>query len=219
MNFTIATKRVVILCACLVVSAVALARASKTEPTPLRVPLSQLPFRFGEFEGTRSPDLEPNVLRVLGVDDYINRVYRQASASLPIGLYIGYYMSQREGDTMHSPMNCLPGSGWQPVQSGRLVIPINGVPQEVNRYLVEKNGEQLLVLYWYQSHGRIVASEYWGKIYTVVDAMRMNRTDAALVRIVVPIGHTATDGEKAAESQGIGFVRQILPLLDKHIPA
>jgi EpsI family protein len=128
-------------------------------------------------------------------------------------------MSQREGDTMHSPMNCLPGSGWQPVQSGHITVLTEGGPREINRYIVEKSGEELLVLYWYQSHGRVVASEYWGKIYMVLDAVRLNRTDAALVRVVVPISHLDPAGEKTAETLGTGFVRAMFPLLDRHVPS
>ncbi len=118
MSSTSTLPRVIVMSACLILSAVGLARASKSEPIPLRAPLSQLPFRFGEFDGARAADLDPEVLSVLGVDDYVNRVYRAGGQPLPIGLYIGYYMSQRNGDTMHSPMNCLPGSGWQPVRGG-----------------------------------------------------------------------------------------------------
>src|SRR5262249_52116959 len=135
-----------------------------------------------------------------------------------VGLYIGYYMSQRQGDTMHSPMNCLPGSGWQPISGGRMTIEMGGQPREVNRYIVEKSGDHLLVLYWYQSHGRVVGSEYWGRIYMALDAMRMNRTDAALVRIVVPIPYTEKSGEDAAERLAVQFVRTMFPLLDRHLP-
>ncbi len=212
------TGRTVLLSLCLIAAAVAIGRASKSEPVLLRAPLGEMPFTMGNFVGDRAPDLEPDVLKVLGVDDYINRVYRPRDERIPVGLYIGYYQSQREGDTMHSPMNCLPGSGWQPTSSGRTTLMVDGQPREVNRYVVEKGGDRLLVLYWYKSHGRVVASEYWGRIYMVLDAMRMNRTDAALVRVVVPIIPTETSGERAAESLASGFVQTMFPLLDRHLP-
>jgi EpsI family protein len=121
---------------------------------------------------------------------------------------------------MHSPLNCLPGSGWQPLSSGRQTIQIAGAaPIEVNRYLIQKGGESMLVLYWYQSHGRVIASEYWGKYYMVADAIRMNRTDAALVRVIVPIGGTKAAGEHQAEATGVEFVRALFPLLARHLPA
>ena len=210
--------RTIILSLLLVLSAGYIARASKSEQIPLRSPLTELPFRFGGYEGTRSADLEPEILKVLGVDEYVSRVYRSSESSLPIGLYIGYYMSQRQGDTMHSPMNCLPGSGWQPIQSGRMTVDFNGRPQEINRYIVEKGGDRLLVFYWYQGHGRIVASEYWGKIYTVLDALRLNRTDAALVRVVVPMPIAEKSGEQTAEALGVRFAQGLLPQLERHLP-
>jgi len=219
MSAAVSTSRALVLTLCLVASAVTIGRASRSESVPPRAPLAQLPLQFDGFSGGRAPDLDPEVIKVLGVDDYINRVYRPAGVRLPIGLYVGYYGSQRQGDTMHSPMNCLPGSGWQPVSSGRLAVDVGGRTVEVNRYLVEKGGERMLVLYWYQSHGRVVASEYWGKIYMVVDAMRLNRTDAALVRVVVPVSQLEDRGEQAAETVGAGFVRAIFPLLEHHIPA
>ena len=148
-----------------------------------------------------------------------------------LGFYVGYYESQRQGDTMHSPMNCLPGSGWAPIKSGRATIPLDrasdvtgatrpGYPSaiEINRYVVQKSGESMLVLYWYQSHGRVVASEYWGKLYMVLDAMRMNRTDAALVRVVIPMAGPDSASEAQAEQLGSAFVRSMMPRLAQHLP-
>ena len=126
------------------------------------------------------------------MDEYLNLVYSK-TADLPIGLYIGYYKSQREGDTMHSPLNCLPGAGWAPESQSYLTIPVStspgAAPQPitVNRYLIRKGADRQLVLYWYQSHGRVVASEYSSKIFMVLDAIRTNRTDGALVRVITPV--------------------------------
>ncbi len=213
------TGRTVVLSMCLMLSAGLIARASKSEQIPLRAPLSQLPYSIAEYRGARAADLESEIVDVLGVDEYVNRIYRTASLPLPIGLYVGYYGSQREGDTMHSPMNCLPGAGWQPIQSGRTTVTVGGQPREINRYIVEKSGDRMLVLYWYQGHGRVVASEYWGKIYTVIDALRMNRTDAALVRVVVPIRYSEKAAEETAERLGVGFVSSLMPLLERrHLP-
>jgi EpsI family protein len=209
----------VILTGCLIAGAVLLARANESERVPLREPFSTLPFQFQGWQGVRAPDLEPDVLAVLSVDEYVNRVYR-AGTGMPLGLYIGYYESQRQGESMHSPLNCLPGSGWQPISSGRQMVPIPGAaPIEVNRYLVQKNGESMLVLYWYQSHGRVIASEYWGKYYMVADAIRRNQTDAALVRVVVPINSKEAAAERKAEQAGSEFVGALFPLLARHLPA
>jgi EpsI family protein len=211
--------RTLALCVCLIGATVALAQASKIEDTPLRERLSGLPMTIGEFAGTRAPNLEPAVLEVLGLDDYVNRTYRSGPNHLPTGLYLAYWSSQRQGDTIHSPMNCLPGSGWQPIDTSRIAIPMGETTGEVNRVVIEKSGQRLLVYYWYQSQGRVVASEYWSKIHMVVNAMRTNRTDAAMVRIVVPIPDNSPAAERVAEQEARTFVQKLFPLLGRYLPA
>ncbi len=90
----------------------------------------------------------------------------------------------------------------------------NGRHAPVNVYVVEKGLNRLLVMYWYQSHGRIVASEYWGKYYLVLDAIRTNRTDAALVRISTVIH----PNEDAALARVLGFAKNLIPELNNGIP-
>jgi EpsI family protein len=165
------------------------------------------------------------VLAVLGVDDYLTRVYFNADRTEGAGLYIGFYQSQRQGDTMHSPLNCLPGAGWEPLSQSRLIVNVAGDKSrstsrdiEVNRYVIRKGLDRQLVLYWYQAHDRIVASEYWGKFYLVADAVRMNRTDGALVRVIVPIAPGETS-EARAEDTAVRFVKSMFPLLSDYLPA
>ncbi|MEJ7619154.1 MAG: exosortase C-terminal domain/associated protein EpsI, partial [Pyrinomonadaceae bacterium] len=104
--------------------------------------------------------------RVLRADDYLSRLYRSPEGRVT-SFYVGYYASQRSGATYHSPLNCLPGSGWTMTDPGRIVIqPIDGAtPFVANRYIVQKGRTKQLLIYWYQGRGRAVASEYWGKIY------------------------------------------------------
>lgn len=211
--------RTAALCACLLLTAAALVRASQQEPTPLREPFDKLPMQFGSYTGARAEDLDAKVLEVLGVEEWVNRSYRAADSDLRVGFYLGYWASQRQGDTIHSPMNCLPGSGWQPISTSRIPLPGGPEGAELNRVIVEKGGERLMVLYWYQSHGRIIASEYWSKIHMVLDAMRTNRTDAAMMRVVVPMPRDRANAAADAEKQGVRFVRELLPLLDRHLPA
>jgi EpsI family protein len=90
---------------------------------------------------------------------------------------------------------------------------------DANRYVIQKGLNRQLVLYWYQSHGRTVASEYWSKFFLIRDAMRLNRTDAALVRVMVPIDPKANDGELLAEQQASEFVKSVFPLLPEYVPS
>lgn len=210
--------RILLLLAVMLGSAAFISVKSKPEVTPIRASLTGLPLRLGEWAGQDAPPMDSRVMDVLGVDDHIDRTYVNAGR-FPASLYVGYYQSQRSGDTMHSPLNCLPGAGWNPSRRARISIPVEGGdPIEVNRIVISKGLDRQLVLYWYQSHGRVVASEYWGKIYTVLDALRTNRTDAALVRVICPVGGSDAAAEVEAERQAIRFVQSFFPYLDDYLP-
>lgn len=215
--------RAAILFGCLTVASVAIARADRSEPAPARTQLSEFPQMIDGWRGVQEPPFEPSILRVLGVDDYLTRAYFTPSRT-GVGLYIGYYKSQRQGDTMHSPLNCLPGSGWEPLSQGMTdveVVRASGAapsPITINRYVVQKGLERQMVLYWYQAHGRVVASEYWGKFYLIRDAVRLNRTDGALVRITTPILGDGASDEARAEQLGKSFVQTIFPRLTPFLP-
>jgi EpsI family protein len=212
--------RLLVLTLCFVAASAFISKASKSEPTFTREPLSSLSMKLSKWQGRDVP-LDDRVLSVLGVDDYLSREY--VSKSSTIGLYVGFYQTQRQGSTIHSPMNCLPGAGWNPVSRSYITIPIleNSVSNhdiQINRIIIERGMDRAIVLYWYQAHGRVVANEYWGRIYAVVDAMRFNRTDGAMVRIVSPILDSGPQAELAAEKEAINFAQTIFPLLSRHLP-
>jgi len=128
---------------------------------------------------------------------------------------VAYFQTQRTGKTPHSPKNCLPGSGWVPSESGFLTIPIGGAqPISVNRYVVSRGDNQSIVLYWYQSHNRVVASEYWARIFTVTDSIRYDRSDTSLVRVVIGADHGDT---KTASDAAVAFVQSFFEPLQKYL--
>jgi EpsI family protein len=167
-----------------------------------------------KFDAWHSKDLpyEPEVVKEIGADDYMNREY--FGGGRPIELFIGYYKNQRSGDAIHSPKNCLPGSGWEPVRSARIQIGSPDEPVTVNEYIVQQGTERDLVLYWYQTRERIVASEYWAKFWLVADGIRHRSTDGAMVRIWT----TAEDGEMSAEARATNFARRIYPQVSEFLP-
>ncbi len=209
--------RIILLCIVLLAASAFIAHASKPERIPIRESLSGMPMKIGDWQGHQAADISPRVMEVLGVDDYLNRMYYSPEL-FPASLYVGYYQSQRAGDTIHSPLNCLPGAGWNPVKNGRISVPAGGSAIVINRIVIMKGTDKQLVLYWYQSHGRVVASEYWGKICTVLDALRTNRTDAALVRVICPIAGSDPQAEAFVEQRAVEFVRALYPLLVRFIP-
>ncbi|MGB2621942.1 MAG: exosortase C-terminal domain/associated protein EpsI [Candidatus Acidiferrum sp.] len=182
------------------------------EVTGQERPLSEFPSVIGHSQGENRP-FEKEVVRAIGADDYINRVY--VGSSLPIELYIGYYKDQRSGERIHSPKNCLPGSGWEPVHSAYVQIgDAGGVPVVVNEYLVAQGTRRDMVLYWYQSHERIVASEYWAKFWLVADALQHRASDGAMIRIWT----TAIDGEASAQARAVDFAHRVYPKVDEFLP-
>ena len=216
------TLRLLLVTACLLAAWLYLGEVSRAEEVPIRVPLSELPVSMDRWTGLDDPPLEDKIVAVLGVDEYVLRRYSQ-QGTLPVGLYVGYHATQRQGDTLHSPLNCLPGGGWQPLEQSRRTIDMKpaadaaSTPIEVNRVVIGKGLDRELVLYWYQSHRRAVASEYWGKIYTVLDAIRYNRTDAALVRLTTYI--TEDDrSARLAEQRAVSFAQTMYPHLMRHLP-
>lgn len=208
-----ATWRVSLVVALLVSSTVAFHKVSHGEPIPARRVLGSFPKTVGAWEGD-DVKLDLRMVKALKADDLLTRVYR-APQYPPLWLYIAYFKSQRQGETIHSPKNCLPGSGWEPLESGREAVSLGaGRSVVVNRYLVQNGLDRQLVLYWYESHGRTIASEYRAKVYMVLDAIKMNRTDGALVRVSLPLLGDELETDKIAQQ----FVREIYAHLGEYIP-
>lgn len=189
----------------------------RSEVFPPRLTLQQFPHQLGAWTGT-DVALDPDVLEKLGPGDFMVRVYQNQEQPQPyVDLYIAYFPSQRAGDTIHSPKNCLPGAGWTPVESSRIPLNLPGhAAFPANRYVIQKGDAKQVVLYWYWAHDRGVASEYWAKVYLVTDSIKMNRSDGALVRITTPM--QPGESVDAAQQRMMPFAGQVQPLLDNYIP-
>jgi EpsI family protein len=200
----------------LVGTALILRARGNSDLIPASEPLSQLPRAIAGRTGSDLP-IDRETLDVLGAGDFLSRVYTGNGGAPPIGLFIGYFPSQRTGVSIHSPKNCLPGAGWA-FESSRYVDlnDAGGKAHRVGEYIIANGEDRQFVIYWYQAHGRSVASEYLAKIYLVTDAMRMNRTDGALVRVIAPID--PREGESAARARAEAFVAQLAPMLPRFIP-
>ena len=209
-------------------------RAMRVESeAPARAPLREFPIRLAGWQGRSEPDLSAREARILGADEYLTRVYRQGTGE-PIAFFIAYYGNQRTGAVIHSPLNCLPGAGWQPVDRRRMLVDVDaarldvddprtkassgGRRIEVNRVVIQKGDERQVAFYWYHERGRVIASEYASRAFLMLDAARYGRTDGALVRVLTPVGSDAGDADRAT-SRLTEFVRIIFPRLNGHLPA
>lgn len=198
-------------------TAILLQARGRSEIVPKSRPLSAFPAQLGNWDSTPIA-LDKDTLEVLGAGDFLERIYQDPAGKLPeVDLFLAYFASQRAGDTIHSPQHCLPGAGWNPEEKDRITLALPGhAPFPANRYVISKAESRRLVLYWYWAHDRGVASEYWAKFYLVKDAIRMNRSDGALVRITISMLPGETPD--AAEQRALPFASRVVPLLDDYIP-
>jgi len=180
-----------------------------------RKPLKDFPEQVGDWRRDRGDKvLDDATMAVLRASDYVLRDYRRADGQTA-NFYVGYYASQREGASYHSPLNCLPGSGWTLSEPGKVMISLpDGSQFAANKYIIENGEYRSLMLYWYQGRGRQVASEYWGKIYTVIDSVRLRRSDGAMVRVTVPLG----DSEDIALKSALDLSTKAVAALPEFVP-
>jgi len=209
--------RFVITAALMLVTAAGLQAHPQEEALPLRQPLSSLPAEVENWSSTDT-ELDEQTLEILGSGEFLMRDYEDTAQRQPgIGLFVAFFPTQKMGDTIHSPSHCLPGAGWVPTERGVVTLTRpDGTSFPVNRYVVSKAGERALVLYWFQAHGREVASEYSAKYYLITDSIRLHRSDGALVRLMTPMfkGESAD----AAQARMMQLGNQVIPLLDNSIP-
>jgi EpsI family protein len=180
-----------------------------------RQELKNFPMQVGGWKQEGVDErFDAETMSVLRASDYLLRNYRLGNGAMA-NLYIGYYATQRDGATYHSPLNCLPGSGWTMEDPALITITLpNGKSFVANKYVIKNGNIRELMIYWYQGRGRAIASEYWGKIYTVLDSVRLGRSDAAMVRVMVPI--TASDA--AALESATDFAAVTSGVLPEFVP-
>jgi EpsI family protein len=180
-----------------------------------RKALKDFPEQLGDWRKSK-PDqvIDDETMKVLRASDYLLRDYRGPNGQTA-NFYVGYYASQREGASYHSPLNCLPGSGWTLNNPDKVSIPLpDGNSFLANKYVIQNGDYKNLMIYWYQGRGRAVASEYWGKVYTVVDSVRLRRSDGAMVRVTVPMGDSeasALELAKDLSAKGAAALPEFVP--------
>jgi EpsI family protein len=181
-----------------------------------REPLSDFPVHLSGRTATDQP-IDAETLEALGAGDFLSRVYSSDESAAPISLFVGYFPTQKTGTTIHSPKNCLPASGWAfELSSTVLLEDVAGKTHRIGEYVIANADSRQFVIYWYQAHGRSVSNEYVAKIYLISDAIRTNRSDGALVRVITPIRSSGQLSE--AKLRAETFVRELFPALPRFIP-
>jgi EpsI family protein len=217
----------------LVTTALVLHSRGDKDYIPAREPLSNMPQTIGGW-ASRDMPMDAETLAVLGDGDFLNRMYTDASLTKPsihpvvdtgahsdllppVELFIGYFPTQRTGQSIHSPQHCLPGAGWT-FESSRYtnLYDVNGKRYQIGEYVINNGESRQFVIYWYQAHGRSIANEYRARLHMVTDAIRTNRTDGALVRVITPV--LSSEPISSARDRAILFTRQMAPHLPQFVP-
>lgn len=180
--------------------------ADRRRPDSLAYPLDTIPSQIARWTQVDTQQFSARVLSKLLPTSYISRSYQKGTQQL--GLFIGYYSEQRAGENMHSPKHCLPGGGWEIWKQDSAFVPVHGRPIRVNKYSIQNSGQRMVVFYWYQSRDRVIASEYFGKLVLIKDALLDGRTAGSIVRITLP-------DVPGCDEEGIAFAAALIPQVER----
>lgn len=211
-----ASWRLLVTAALILLSLLASTLLSHGAPILLHRMLAEFPRTVDTWVGGPDQTIDAGTREMLNATDLLLRNYVDSTNRGGVNLFVAFFSSQRKGGTIHSPKNCLPGSGWEPLKSTviPITVPGSGKTLEVNEYIIQNGLKKQVVLYWYQSQGRIIASEYTAKLCLIWDAIRRNRTDGALVRVISPV----IDDENRALETAKSFVQASFLQLTESLP-
>jgi len=181
---------------------------------PVIKPLSQFPAVYQEWRMISQERFSEVILSVLKPTDYLSRSYEGPRARR-IGLYIGYHDGGKESGEIHSPKNCLPGSGWQQVSTERMHLSTPPGKISLIKAVYQKGESRELFLYWFQVQDKTLSDEYSLKLAGITNSIIHGRKDAAFIRISVPF---EVDEHEAAAA-GVRFIQDFYPLIREFLPA
>ena len=188
--------------------------AGNRELPPAPPDLKHFASEFSGWQQANENGIPEDVLAELKADRLLDRNYVNREGTMA-ELFVAWFQSQRSGKRQpHSPKVCLPGSGWTAVRTDQVTLATAAGAVTATTYLAVRGPARVVVLYWYQSPRRAIASEWAAKFWLVADGFRDRRTDAALVRITVP---SESGKDDAAAGAACRFARDLYPLLRAHL--
>jgi EpsI family protein len=180
--------------------------------------LQKIPYQMGKWQAHGDQTLDRGVTEYLRPDEYMLRDYADTSTGRTIGLFVAYFKSLQNTMGPHSPSVCLPGAGWLTQSYSQTSVALPGSTKNipVNQFVMEKAGEHILVLYWYQNNRRVWAAESEGQFRVLKDMLTYRRSDTSLVRLITPLRGLAVQDEL---DQTLDFARTIFPVLEQRFAA
>ncbi len=206
--------RAFILLLCFAFAGYLIHHTTTVKPVPIKTPLEKFPRQIGDWKVVETIPSPDSVVQMLGVTDYINYEFVNP-AGKHINFYVGYYHAVGVDGAYHSPKNCLPGGGWGIASEKKVTLTVSNGSATVTEMIIQNGPARQVVFYWYQNRGRIIASEYWEKIYLVFDALLKHRRDGAFVRIMAPCDK---DSIQSTETELKSFSGMVLEELKEYLP-
>lgn len=197
-------------------AALALALPQRAQQAPPRTPFSAFPLELpGGWTG-RTERLAPDIVAALAVTDYFLGNYSRGPGQPWVNFYSAYYASQSGGESSHSPRTCIPGDGWAILSMEEVQVPLAGAALRVNRSVIQRGDQRQLVYFWFRQRGQTMTGEFEVKWGILRDAILLDRSDGALLRLVTPLA----PGEDPAQAEPRlnDFLAVAQPLLGGHIP-
>jgi EpsI family protein len=183
---------------------------------PSPPPLSIFPASMAEWQVVQESPIDAAVLDMLGPDDTLSREYQDPKTGAHAGVFVAYYKTQLRAKNAHDPKVCLPGSGWNPLANRVEEVRLpEGRKLPVNYYRIARGDASAVVLYWFQTHSGVHTKEQQLRLQRLMDAVKENRTDMALVRIVVPVD---AGGVAKADERAYELARQVYPRMLEYFP-
>jgi len=189
---------------------------ARPEYLPSPPPLSGFNSAIGPWLETGSSNMDPAVYELLAPDDYLNRNYADPARNSQVNLFIAYYKTQYKAKSAHDPKVCLPGAGFNPITSKTIEIPTSLGNVAANYYLIAKDSAKSVVVYWYQTYDRALTGDQGLHLSRFFEIFTTNRTDMALVRVVVPVNNEDVAG---ASGEATRFVQAAYGGIMRQFPA
>jgi EpsI family protein len=142
--------------------------------------LERVPAAVAGWRGENIPT-DSTTAAVLAADVTLKRAYTRTDGTT-IGVFVAYFAQQQVNSQMHSPRNCLPGSGWKVRRIANETIPLPQRQQVVTRMLVARSRSEQEILYWFRTRGGDLAGEYAVKWDLVKNSLARRPTDAVIIR-------------------------------------
>jgi EpsI family protein len=195
--------------AVLLVTTTALMASAARAPASSQPAVFNIPYTIAAWKGADAAPPDPDTERTVAADVVLNRTYAAGDGG-ELGLYLAYYSQQRPGVSIHSPLHCLPGTGWDVLSNETIRVDLpDGRTGPIRRLVAQKAASRVLVMYWYSIHGKMIANEAVSRLQLLNDRIRLGRNDGALVRLVVPVA----ESDAVSERRGVAFVRALVPYL------